>query len=151
LILDEESNVAIHKPIPTKKGDIKPGALENPEVTSLGLAAETGQPEFDDGKAPEEKVQEPVGPDRFVTLQGYAKRLGYRIPVPELKSFGGVDVIRISRQSAEKIDGAIAGLPVWHMAWSVTYRLPKAPKGDTPFFADPSLGTDGGKGVKPAK
>lgn len=92
-------------------------------------------------------VQRPVGPSRRIWLEGYARRLGYRIPVPRLLSVGGVQPIEKERWIDERPISAIAGIPIYQTVWSIEYIVPASPSGTIEIPANPILGIDGTAGA----
>jgi hypothetical protein len=63
-------------------------------------------------------------------LRGLALRVGYQVPIPSLKSFGGVDAIPDDepRQRAyNKIVGNYSGVPLWKAEWSLWYTVAEPP------------------------
>lgn len=63
-------------------------------------------------------------------LYGQAMRIGYEVPIPGLKTVGGVVAIShdANPQNAwNKIVGNYSGLPLWHAYWSLWYTVAEPP------------------------
>jgi len=63
-------------------------------------------------------------------LYGQAMRIGLQVPIPGLKTVGGVQAIPhdANPQNAwNKIVGNYSGLPLWHAYWSLWYTVAEPP------------------------
>jgi hypothetical protein len=69
---------------------------------------------------------------RFV-LKGYGIRIGYQIPIPGLKSVGGMTAVPQGEQRAyNALAGyALGGIPIWFARWEISYVLVGTPTGTT--------------------
>jgi len=107
-----------------------------------GITAAEGR-----GTRTTDPVQRPVGPSRRIWLMGYGVRLGYRVPVPVLKTVGGVAAIEVERWIDERPASAIAGMPIYKTGWIIEYIIPAAPTKSVEIPANPMFGVDGTSGA----
>jgi hypothetical protein len=96
------------------------------------------------GTLPADRYQISTAPERFVTMTGYAIRVGHRVPVPKLHSVGGVEVVETGRR-VQETSGSFAGgaVVIYRTDWQVTYAVGSAPAGDLPVLGDPVSSVDG--------
>lgn len=139
-------NPAVPESGPTPAGGVWGGRLGSDD----SIRDQTGpgvKPAEGKGSRTTDPVQRPVGPSRRIWLKGWGVRLGYRVPVPILKTVGGTPVIEVERWIEEKPASAIAGIPIYRTAWSIEYMVPGAPTGVIEIPANPILGIDGTSGA----
>lgn len=139
-------NPAIPESGPTPAGGVWGGRLGSDDSirdqTGPGVTPAEGR-----GSRTTDPVQRPVGPSRRIWLKGRGVRLGYRVPVPILKTVGGVPVVEVERWIEEKPIGAVAGIPIYRTDWAIEYMVPGAPTGAIEMPANPILGIDGASGA----
>ena len=121
----EQQSLAVHKPLPEEK-----------TVQAVLRASLSLPPARATVKAPlaariinitPDEVQATASPDRLLVLAGYGVRIGYRVPVPQLPTAGGITLIEEKRIVYEGIAGAVCGVPINYTVWHITYRVPDAP------------------------
>ncbi len=164
VVEEEYSNVVRHKPSPAidrtlSTGDpfgnpskgprpLPDGVLGPVPIGQKASAADDavgaiGAPSKN-GPNPPDYFQRAATPTRRIALQGFAVRVGYRVPVPRIVSVGGIAAVEEYRWAAEKVISSIGDIPVFRTAWQIWYMLADAPAGPLPWPANPVLGTDGG-------
>lgn len=85
-----------------------------------------------------DRIQQRSTPNAVVVMEGYAMRLGMRIPVPYLESVGGVPCREILRQAGpELVIGNLAGIPIYWNMWYIEYALQEPPKEAVLISANP--------------
>lgn len=94
------------------------------------------------GNVPE-VLQRVAQPSITLRLTGSAVRIGYKIDPPGLASVGGLPVTQMRRwDSGNMIVGGAGGVPIYAMAWDITYAVPSVPN-TIPTPANPYLKIDG--------
>jgi hypothetical protein len=85
-------------------------------------------------------VQYRTSPILYVTLHGYAIRVGYQIPIPQLLSVGGLDAVPCGRtdmgEGFEQCTIGNLGWPLFFAKWKLRYVI--AAKTGTPQASTPN-------------
>lgn len=81
-------------------------------------------------------------------LWGQALRIGYQVPIPGIKTIGGVPAIPYDRNPQWAFNrispgGNYSGLILWHAQWSLWYTVAVPPVNNTIPAADPSAQIQG--------
>lgn len=76
-------------------------------------------------------------------IWGQALRLGYRVPIPSIKTVGGVPTIPYDRNPQWAVNalvpgGNYGGVPLWRAVWSLWYTTAVPPTGGHVPAVDPS-------------
>jgi hypothetical protein len=158
----------LHKPLrdrpvkdPPAPPPPKPSASQNPQrifydgafhdelgniiVDDEAPAADPGDEPDNDG--PDAIVQNVTGSTYIITIWGNAMRCGYRIPVPELLKFGGLDVFLFDREFDETEFTRVGNVPIYLLHFRLRYWTKKKPP-DGALFVPPNpwLGSPGVSG-----
>lgn len=83
-----------------------------------------------------------ASPSMVVQLVGFGIRMGYRVPVPRMHSYGGAPVVLKHEDVNEQTLGASSTLTVYRSDWTLMYLVASAPS-QIPLIANPVLGLDG--------
>ena len=75
-------------------------------------------------------------------MTGYAVRLGFEVPIPQLVTVGGQTAVQTDRRAGQGTIAGIGGLPVFFAYWEIDYDLPGSPT-DIGVPPNPYLGTEG--------
>jgi hypothetical protein len=136
-----KGNVVRHRPLGARGGNTDPGPdATGGSTTDLGSAqgnlASTIQNVIPD------TFQRPGSAAYKVRMIGRAMRVGFRIPVPQLVSVGGVPVELAYDVSSEEVLGSAGGIPIFGSRWRREYLLATAPAGQIDSLSNPVTKTD---------
>lgn len=140
--IDEEDHVIRHKPLAGVITVGSGGPDDTGQVAPL-LKERTLDANRVSSTVPD-RIQRLSAPSAMARLIGSAARFGLRINPPTLDFIDGRPVVQIRRNVRETQLGAIQGVPVWGLAWDITYMVVTNPK-YMPVIANPALLTDGTK------
>lgn len=127
-VTELDPGIALHKPLPQSDDSVD-------TLGSVDLYA--SRPEFDKAngvntvsKSSSEDILQRMATSTYrVCLRGYGVRAGYKVPVPDLKVFGGSPVSPgKQRVIGPKIIGNYSGIPIYMTAWELWYDIPIPPK-----------------------
>src|SRR3990167_4403597 len=128
-ITDLDPGMAIHKPLPQTDDPVDTlGAVDifgvKPEnYTKNGVNTNSSSSSKD-------VVQRMATSTYRVALRGFGTRAGYKVPVPDLKVFGGSAVTPgKQRVIGPPIIANYSGIPIYMTAWVLWYEVPVPPKG----------------------
>ncbi len=125
-----DAGMALHKPLPQKNP-----IVDHLATTYLGDANfDTATPasgvniaSYSDAT---DVIQRMATSTYRFTLRGWGMRAGYQIPIPGLKTVGGVPAVPGEIQRGYNvIVGNLAGIPLWFATWTLEYLIAKAPRG----------------------
>lgn len=117
------------------------GARESsffPPATDVGT-----HPDTDGGSFSHQRTK----PQLFVTLFGYAQRIGFPVPVPEIIEVGGSPVVPCNRVDMGEgfeqttLGADAVGVPLFVARWRLRYALVDAPRTAMPTMATPFAGS----------
>jgi hypothetical protein len=120
-----DSGIVVHNRLPQVNNDpdtLGSAALDAKNydlITNLGVNLEC-EDQYTD-------VVQRMGHSRYwFRLWGQALRVGYRVPIPSLKSVGGVAVIPYDKSPQKAFNRIVpmanySGAILWHAAWSLWY------------------------------
>ena len=88
-------------------------------------------------------------------IWGQALRFGYKVPIPGIKTIGGVPAIPYDRNPQAAFNriapgGNFGGVPLWHAQWSLWYTTAVPPTSNAIPAADPSVHITGATAVPAA-
>lgn len=81
-------------------------------------------------------------------LYGQALRIGFQVPIPSIKTIGGVPAIPYDKNPQWAFNriapgGNYGGIILWHAAWSLWYTTAVPPRSDEIPAVEPSVQIDG--------
>ena len=81
-------------------------------------------------------------------LYGQALRIGFQVPIPSIKTIGGVPAIPYDRNPQWAFNriapgGNYGGIILWHAAWSLWYTTAVPPRSNVIPAIEPAAGIDG--------
>lgn len=125
-----DSGIVVHRRLPSVDND--PDTLASCVITDPDVDKLTGRGvNLKSHDSFEDVVQRMAHSQYWFRLWGQALRVGEQVPIPSLKSIGGVDAISHDAEpqfAYNKIVGNYSGLVLWHGVWSLWYTLAKPPK-----------------------
>jgi hypothetical protein len=134
-----DSGLAVHRPLPQSDDPVDTLASQSVSpVDADAPSAKTGL--VLQSKAHFRDVVQRMAASRYrFGLKGYALRAGYQIPVPGLKTVGGVPAVLEEEAVAyNRIVGNLSGIPLWYAAWTLWYTVvvpPTKEQAPPPNFA----------------
>jgi hypothetical protein len=117
-----DSGMVLHKPLP--QSNPEPDTLASGFVSPLDNDFESNVAGVNLKSTGNytDVVQRMANSDYRFVLKGYGMRAGYQIPIPGLKSVGGVDAVPDERQFGQNtIVGNCSGIPIWYAEWDLWY------------------------------
>ena len=96
----------------------------------------------------EDIVQRMAHSRYWFRIQGQALRVGLQVPIPTIKTIGGVPAIPYDNTPQWAFNriapgGNYGGIILWHAAWSLWYTTAKPPTNNKIPVADPAAHIDG--------
>ncbi len=153
LTADEDDHQVRHKPLADTVA-VTPQGKQNSRYGGLLAEAGAGQVQADgptekaSGNTPPDVIQQVSAPSYTIRLTGTAVRAYYRPPAPRIVSVNGVAVTQRRRRVSETVLGK-SSVPIYGLAWDITYLVPSAPVGNYPVPENPMFGTKGGTAAAP--
>lgn len=136
-----DSGIAVHNQLPqnnpTNPASLSANTIDAAnfdQITNIGVNL-ISQDQFTD-------IVQRMGHARYwFRLTGEALRVGYKIPIPSLKSIGGVSAIPYDKNPQYAFNkiapgGNYGGVILWHAAWSLWYTVSIPPINNTIPVAD---------------
>jgi hypothetical protein len=71
-------------------------------------------------------VQQVATPTYTIRMIGWAMRVGYRIPIPSLVTFGGAPVIPSAQTIGQEVIDTFNGVPIYGAEWVLDYWAPSS-------------------------
>lgn len=135
-----DSGIVVHNRLPQVNrapDTLSAGFLEDPDLDSLtGVGVNLRcQDQYQD-------IVQRMGHARYwFRLWGQAIRVGYKVPIPAIKSVGGVAVIPYDKNPQWAYNsivpaGNYGGVILWRARWSLWYTVDRPPTGDAIPQAD---------------
>lgn len=136
-----DSGIVVHNRLPQVDNDpdslgaayLDDAKLDTYQGTGINLKC---QDQYQD-------IKQRMGHARYwFRLHGQALRVGYRIPIPKLRTVGGVAVIphdRTPQYAFCRVRGNFGGIILWHAAWSLWYTTLVPPNSNSTPEVDPAL------------
>ena len=126
VILD--AGMALHKPLPQKAQRVD--TLANGfihDFTFNKLKVDTNLQSLGDYA---DIIQRMATSDYRFALRGYAVRVGYKIPIPGIKTIAGIPATPAERQevTGPYLIGNSSGVPVWAARWDLWYYVGEPPQ-----------------------
>lgn len=137
-----DSGIVVHTPLPQSDPDsdtLASAVLTDPAmdtIVDLGVNLRSRDTYRD--------IKQRMAHSRYwFNLVGQALRIGYQIPIPSIRSVGGVPVVphdsNPQRAHNRPVPGAnFGGVVLWHAQWSLWYTTLVPPTTSTIPVADPS-------------
>lgn len=131
-ITELDPGVALHKPLPQKDDTVDSlGSVnifsQNPEFNTLDSVNTISK------SSSEDILQRMATSTYRVCVRGFGVRAGYKVPVPDLKVFGGVPVSPGKHKViGPRIVANYSGIPIYLTAWELWYDVPTPPKAKQP-------------------
>lgn len=124
-----DSGIVVHRHLPqkdTKKDTLASCFIEDPSIDKISGRGVNiiSNDKFND------TVQRMAHGVYWFRLYGQAMRIGLQVPIPGIKTVGGVTAVPhdANPQNAwNKIIGNYSGLPLWHAYWSLWYTVSEPP------------------------
>ena len=123
-----DSGIIVHKPLPqsVQSADmLGVGVLNSPSFAAIsGGVNLASAAKFTD------VVQRMATSKYRFCLTGWARRIRFQIPIPAMKSVGGVPAIPDDEEPQEAgnvIIGNLSGVPVWFARWKLWYTVAQPP------------------------
>lgn len=142
-----DSGIVVHQRLPQVNN--APDTLASADIDDLNLDRIAGpgvnlrcQDQYQD-------IVQRMGHARYwFRLWGQALRVGYRVPIPGIKTIGGVAAIPYDKNPQWAFNriapgGNYSGVILWHAAWSLWYTTAVPPKSSAIPEADPSAHISG--------
>ncbi len=140
-----DAGMVLHKPLPQFSASVDTLATQffqdyapvgNPDVK----APSTGGVSIVSSSQGVDVIQRMSTSTYYFILTGYGLRVGYQIPIPGLKSVGGITAVPFGSQRAyNKIIGNMSGIPLWAAAWRIAYMLASCPQSGSITPVPPNL------------
>ncbi len=149
----EDDHQVRHKPLADTVA-VTPQGKQNSRYGGLLAEAGPGQVSVDgptekaSGNTPPDVIQQVSAPSYTIRLTGTAVRAYYRPAAPRIVSVNGVAVTQLRRVVSEE-ELAKSSVPIYGLAWDITYLVPAAPVGNYPVPENPMFGTKGGTAAAP--
>lgn len=141
-----DSGIAVHRRLP--QIDVTPDTLsscllEDPTLDSIGSINNDIGVNLASRDQYTDIVQRMGHSQYWFRLWGQALRVGLKVPIPGIKTIGGVEAIPYDRNPQWAFNriapsGNFNGVILWHAAWSLWYTTAKPPRTNTIPAADPS-------------
>lgn len=129
--VDLDAGMVLHKPLPQSNYPIDTissvfftdvGNDPDYATSKDGLNVSSASPAVD-------IIQRMSSSTYFFVLRGWALRAGYQIPIPGLRSVGGVPAVPYGRQwGYNTIISNFSGIPTWFATWEIHYVVPQSPR-----------------------
>ncbi len=139
-----DAGLALHKPLPSSSSPYDTLAscgLQDANLDALKPA--TGGVNLNPGVRTRDVIQRMATPTYTFVLRGYALRVGYQVPIPGLKTVGGVPAVPAAIQRGYNVIVAnlAGGIPLWYAPWELHYYVTGLPTKPTtaPVPYNPAL------------
>ena len=142
-----DSGIVVHNRLPQVNNDfdtLSVVTLDDPkmaEYTKLGVNLKC-QDQYHD-------IVQRMGHARYwFNLRGQALRIGYQVPIPSIKTIGGIAVIPYDKNPQRAYNrifpgGNYSGVILWHAEWSLWYTIVSPPVNNYVPASDPSARISG--------
>lgn len=123
-----DSGMALHRPLPQKPQAVD--TLSPLDLDDAGFASSTDGVKLKSSGSFADLVQRVATSEYRFALRGYAVRAGYKVPIPSLKSIGGVTATPERQQAHNVVVGNLSGVPLYLAVWEIWYIVALPPKAD---------------------
>lgn len=124
-----DSGIVVHRHLP--QGDYDPATLASCFIDDANIDKLTGRGVNLKGiDSYSDTVQRMAHTQYWFRLFGQAMRIGHQVPIPGIKTIGGVPAIPHDdnpQMAYNKIVGNYSGSPLWYAAWSLWYTTAVPP------------------------
>ena len=79
-------------------------------------------------------------PSYIFRLSGSGVRAGYTVPIPRVRTVGGIPVSQAGQDVSQEMLCLVGGVPIYRSTWTIRYILPDDPKGGLPLPETPIAG-----------
>lgn len=142
-----DSGIVVHRRLPQVNNapdSLSPIALDDPNYAAYQQAGVN----LRSNDRYTDIVQRMAHSQYWFRLYGQALRVGFQVPIPGLKSIGGVPAIPHDENPQWAFcrplpGGDYGGVILWHARWSLWYTTAQPPTGNTWPVVDPSAFIDG--------
>jgi hypothetical protein len=124
-----DSGIAIHRPLPQSAQQVDSlaaSSVDDPDFAQITTGVNLTS------KARYKNITQRMATSVYrFCLKGYAKRVGYRIPIPSLKSVGGVPAVPDDEQpqaAYNRMVGNNGGVPIFFAEWALWYTVAVPPR-----------------------
>jgi hypothetical protein len=139
-----DAGMALHKPLPQSAAEVDTLATAYFLDQGFDTAAPASGVNISSFSQATDVIQRMATSTYTFILRGWGMRAGYQIPIPGLRSVGGVAAVPGEIQRGYNVPvGNLGGIPVWFATWELHYILPQAPR------ASPGLGNQAGSLAAP--
>lgn len=138
-----DSGIVVHRRLP--QVDRAADTLASCDITDTNIDKLTGRGvNLISNDMYTDVIQRMAHSQYWFRLYGQAMRFKEQIPIPGIKSIGGVITVPYGKQVAyNKIVGNYSGVVLWYAEWSLWYTLASPPKKQQAPPQNPALFTDG--------
>lgn len=125
-----DAGMALHKPLPQQSQPVD--TLASIFTTDPTADTNTSGANFKSKGAYTDVVQRMATSTYIFRLRGMALRIGYRIPIPGLKSVAGVIPVPAAKQMVRdsEVVGNFSGVPLFYSEWDLWYYVTSPPKSE---------------------
>ncbi len=136
-----DAGMSLHKPLPQNNPSVD--TLASVYTTDAAMASSKAGTNLNSSSAAVDIIQRMASSTYRFVLRGYGLRVGYPVPVPGLKSVGGVPCVPAERQWVKGnmiVSNLMGGIPVFFNAWELHYFVAVSPKNaKEPVLSNPAL------------
>lgn len=121
-----DAGMVLHKPLPSSDPD--PDTLASAFIQDANLDAQNpalGGVNLKPGVRVQDVIQRMATSTYTFVVRGWGLRVGYQIPIPGLKSVGGVTAVPAAVQQAYNVivGNLPGGIPLWFATWELHYYV----------------------------